>query len=92
MLGICEYLTDEQIVEIASAVATIMPPRAPIVFNSISRAHNNDRFFRGVLGLHMNHRSVKEIESLMARAGFGQFHAAPEPTGVYNVILARKEP
>jgi len=90
MLGICEYLSDRQIVEIAGALATIMPPSAPIVFNSLSKAHGNDRFFRRVLGLHMNHRNAKQLQSLMSLAGFAGFSVHPEPTGVYNVIVARK--
>jgi hypothetical protein len=67
-----------------------MPPSAPIVFNSLSKAHGNDRFFRRVLGLHMNHRNAKQLQSLMSLAGFAGFSVHPEPTGVYNVIVARK--
>ncbi len=90
MLGICEYLTDEQITGIARAVARAMPPGAPIVFNSLSKAHGTDRFFRRVLGLHMIHRSPRELTDLMAAAGFGQFVSFPEPLGVYSVITGRK--
>jgi SAM-dependent methyltransferase len=91
MLGICEYLTDSQIVDIAVAVAAVMPPGAPIVFNSISKAHGNDRFFRRVLGLHMHHRSPRQLQQLMGRAGFGGFTILAEPLGVYHVVVGRKE-
>ena len=87
MLGICEYLSDEQITEIASAVAEVMAPGASIVFNSLSRAHGNDRFFRRVFGLHMIHRTPHQLQDLMASAGFGEFSAIPEPLGVYHVIV-----
>ena len=90
MIGICEYLDDENIVEIASAIAQVMPPRSAIVLNSLSKAHGNDRFFRGVFGLHMIHRSPDELESLMNRAGFDDFNSTPEPLGVYHVIVARR--
>ena len=92
MLGICEYLTDEQIRGIASAVAEVMPAGAAIIFNSLSKAHGNDRFFRRVFGLHMIHRSPGELEALMARAGFGDFHSIREPLGVYHVIVGRRRP
>ena len=59
MIGICEYLTDAQVTDIASAVAKVMPPGAPILFNNLTRRHGNDRFFRRVFGLHMTHRSVE---------------------------------
>ena len=90
MLGICEYLTDEQIIDIVKSVAEVMPPRAAIVFNSISKAHGTDRFFRRVFGLHMNHRSPEQLQSLMQQAGFGEFVSIPEPLGVYHVIVGRK--
>lgn len=92
MLGICEYLTDEQIRDIASAVADVMPPGAPIVVNSLSDRHGTDRFFRRVFGLHMIHRAPEALEALMAPAGFDGFVSLAEPLGVYHVIVGRKGP
>ena len=90
MLGICEYLTDEQISSIARAVCEVMPAGAPIVFNSLSKAHKTDRFFRRVFGLHMNHRSPAELQGLMAAAGFRDFVSLAEPLGVYHVVVGRR--
>ncbi len=90
MLGICEYLSDEQISDIARAVTEVMPPGAPIVLNSLSRAHKTDRFFRRVFGLHMNHRSPEELQGLIAGAGFGDFTSLREPLGVYHVVVGRR--
>lgn len=90
MLGICEYLSDEQIVSIAEAVAEVMPPGRAIVFNSICRAHGTNDFLRRVFGLHMVHRSPYRLKQLMAEAGFGGFVSIPEPTGVYHVIVGRR--
>ncbi|MCK4276387.1 MAG: class I SAM-dependent methyltransferase family protein, partial [Phycisphaerae bacterium] len=90
MVGICEYLLDPEIVEIARAVAAVMPAAAPIVFNSLSDAHGTDRFFRRVFGLHMNHRTPAQLQELMQQAGFDNFDAHPEPLGVYHVIVGRR--
>ena len=90
MLGICEYLSDEQIVTIARAAAGIMPDGATIVFNAISKAHGTDRFFRRVFGLHMIHRPVAALAGLVAEAGFGGFQVHREPLGVYHVVVGRK--
>ncbi len=92
MLGICEYLNDELLVDVASATAAMMPDGAPIVLNTINRTHGTDRFFRRVFGLHMIHRDCAELAHLMALAGFGQFTAHTEPLGVYDVLVARKQP
>ncbi len=90
MLGICEYLTDEQIVDIAGAAAETMSDGTSIVFNSLSKAHGNDRFFRRVFGLHMTHRTPDELQALMHRAGFADFKSFCEPLGVYHVIVGRR--
>ena len=90
MLGICEYLTDEQITDIVHAVAGVMPPRSAVILNSLSMAHGTDRFFRRVFGLHMAHRAPEQIEDLMRPAGFGDFVSIPEPLGVYHVLVGRR--
>jgi len=90
MIGICEYLTDQMIFEIAKAAAGVMPPGTAILFNSIANAHGTDRFFRRVFGLNLNHRSVDHLQGVIGEAGFGQFAAFPEPLGVYNVIVGRR--
>lgn len=90
LLGICEYLTDEQISNIIGAVAKVMPQGSAIVTNSLSRAHGTDRFFRRVFGLHMEHRDVRHLQKLMAPAGFGNFSVVGEPLGVYDVMVGWK--
>ncbi len=89
MIGICEYLEDEQIINIAEALAEIMPADAGIVFNSISKNHGTDKFFRRVFGLNMNHRSPARLKTLFASAGFGEFETFPEPLGVYHVMTGK---
>ena len=89
MIGICEYLTDEQIVDILKSLAGVMAPGGSVVFNSISTAHGTDRFFRRVMGLHMTHRTPEQLSALFAQAGFGEFVSLPEPLAIYHVIVAR---
>jgi 2-polyprenyl-3-methyl-5-hydroxy-6-metoxy-1,4-benzoquinol methylase len=88
-IGIFEYITDEQIGGIAQAVRRVMPPGSAIVFNSISLRHGTDRFLRRVFGLHMIHRSPKQLQELLAPAGFDTFEVFPEPLGIYHVIVGR---
>lgn len=90
LLGLCEYLSDEQITLIVRAVAEVMPPGAALVTNSLSEAHGTDRFFRRVFGLNMIYRSGRQLAALLAPAGFGDFQAFPEPLGVYNVMVGRR--
>jgi cyclopropane fatty-acyl-phospholipid synthase-like methyltransferase len=90
MLGICEYLSDAQICAIVRATADVMPAGAWIVLNSLSPAHGNDRFFRRVFGLHMIHRTPRELRDLVEPAGFGEFVTLREPLGVYHVLVGRR--
>jgi phospholipid N-methyltransferase len=92
MIGICEYLRDEQIVSIVRTLTDVMPAAGTVVFNSLSDCHGTDRFFRRVFGLHMNHRSVEALCGLMRQAGLGEFECVAEPLGVYHVVTARKVP
>ena len=87
MIGIFEYISDEEIGKIAQALRRVMPVGSTIVFNSISLRHGTDRFFRRVFGLHMIHRSPEQIQGLLAPAGFERFEVFPEPLGVYNVVV-----
>jgi hypothetical protein len=90
MLGICEYLDDEHLRDIARAVAAVMPRGSAIVFNSISDSHGTDRFFRRVFGLRMIHRSPEHLQDLFRPAGFSDFVSLAEPLGVYHVVIGRK--
>ena len=90
MMGICEYLSDEHVADIARAVSEVMPRGSAIMFNSLSAAHGTDRFFRRVFGLHLAHRTPQQLSDLMRPAGFSDFAAIPEPLGVYQVIVGRK--
>lgn len=92
MIGICEYLEDDQIVSIAQALGEIMPAGAAIVFNSISKRHGTDRFFRRVFGLNMIHRTPEQLQTLLAPAGFNEFTTFAEPLGVYHVVVGRITP
>ena len=88
-IGIFEYITDEEIGGIAQALRRVMPAGSAIVFNSISLRHGTDRFFRQVFGLHMIHRSPRQLQELLAPAGFDKFDIFPEPLGVYHVVVGR---
>ena len=89
MIGICEYLEDDQVASIAHALRDVMPLGTSIVFNSISKCHGTDRFFRRVFGLHIIHRSPRQLQELISPAGFGDFAVYPEPLGVYKVVVGK---
>ena len=90
MIGICEYLPDAVLRDITRAIADVMPAGGYLVANSLTRRHGSDRFFRRVFDLHMVHRSVEQMKSLLAPAGLEIEHVLTEPLGVYDVLVCRK--
>lgn len=90
MLGLCEYLTDEQIRSIVRAIAEVMPKGSAIVTNSLSDAHGTDPFFRRVFGLNMIYRTPRQLQELIEPSGFGDYQLLAEPLGVYSVMVARR--
>jgi SAM-dependent methyltransferase len=90
MLGICEYLSDDRVIDITRTVAEVMPAGSFIVLNSLTKAHGTNRFFRRVMRLRMVHREPDEVRALVAAAGFTDFVTLAEPLGVYHVIIGRK--
>jgi hypothetical protein len=89
-IGILEYLTDEQILDILQVLHDEMPAGASIVANSIYNAHGTDRFLRTILNLHITYRTTEEVKRLMVRAGLADFSVAAEPLGVYTIITGHK--
>ena len=89
-IGILEYLTDEQILEILRVLHGEMPEGASIVANSIYNNHGTDRFLRTILNLHIIYRTTEDVERLMEMAGFSDFSVEEEPLGVYTIITGHK--
>jgi hypothetical protein len=90
MIGICEYLPDAAVRDLAAAISDVMPPGTHLVANSLSRRHGTDRFFRRVFDLHMIHRSAEQVSGMLGDAGLVTEHVVPEPLGVYHVLVCRK--
>jgi len=90
-IGILEYLTDEQILDILGVLHADMPGGGRIIANSIYSSHGTDRFLRTILNLHLTYRSTEEVMDLMRKVGFCDFSVEAEPLGVYKLIVGRKD-
>jgi hypothetical protein len=89
-VGILEYFTDEQVVELATAMYRAAPHGGSFLANSILPAHGSDRFLRTVLGLHLNYREPEGLRSLLSRAGYVDFSVRSEPLGIYSILVGHK--
>ena len=89
-IGILEYLTDEQILDIFKAMNDASPKEGLILASSLSKVHGTDRFFRRVFNLHVHYRSARDVEQLMASGGYRPFLKEEEPMKIYSIVVARK--
>jgi spermidine synthase len=90
MLGICEYLSDEQLTAILQALYRAMPAGASVVSNSMTPAHGVDRYFRRVLNLKIIHRTPEVLSRFFRDAGFSEITSHGEPLGIFHILIARK--
>jgi len=89
-VGILEYFTDEQVVELAKAMYRPAPSGGAFLANSILPGHGSDRFLRTVMGLHLNYREPSFLCQLLAEANYGDFTVRSEPLGVYSIVVGFK--
>jgi len=89
-VGIFEYFTDAQVLDLATAMRRVQAPGGYMLVNSTQPAHGSDRFLRTVLGLHLAYREPEHMQRLLAEAGYSEFTVRSEPVGVYSIVVGRK--
>jgi len=90
MVGILEYLTDDQVTELFRVSHRMLPPGGSILVNSMRDTHGVDRYLRRVFNWHLNYRSPRRILRLFEECGFGDFNHRSDPLGVYSIVVASK--
>jgi len=90
MVGIIEYLSDEQMINLFERVNHLTALNSSILVNSIQPAHGMDKFLKRVFDFHLRYRSPENMMKLLEKCGYDNFEIANEPTGVYSVITGKK--
>jgi len=90
-IGILEYLTDEQILDIFGAMHAAAGPNAVLLANSIENTHGTDRFLRTIFNLQLTYRNPTHVRSLMEQGGFRITSEEAEPMKIYHILVAQKE-
>ncbi len=90
MVGILEYLTDDQVKGLFQVSRRMLPAGGSILVNSMRDTHGVDRYLRRVFNWHLNYRSPQKILNLFEECGFGDFHHRSDPLGVYSIVVASK--
>lgn len=87
MIGLIEYLSDENVVRLLESVKKFRAPGSSILISSIEPGHGIDRFLRRTLNFNLNYRGPEKIKLLLQEFGYTRFNIFSEPTGIFNVIV-----
>jgi len=90
LIGIIEYLTDDQVLEILKVGYHNLAEDGSVYTHSIEPVHGIDPFLRKVFNLHLNYRSKDHVISLLNQTGFKIVNVSREPLGIYHMITAKK--
>ena len=90
MIGILEYLNDEQVLDLFRAMHGAMAPGGSIITHSLEDAYHTTPFLKRALNWHIYTRTPQHASGLLVRAGFQNIAAKAEPMGIYTVLVAQK--
>ncbi len=91
MVGILEYLTDDQVRELLLTCHHILLSEGSVLANSMQNAHGVDPYMRRVFNWHLNYRSPRRMIELFEECGFSDFQVLNEPLGVYGIVTGFKK-
>jgi cyclopropane fatty-acyl-phospholipid synthase-like methyltransferase len=90
MIGIVEYLTDEQLLEILEAIREVLVPGGAVITHSLEDYHNSGPFLHRILNWHIHTRTEQATIDILKQAGFDELESFTTPMKIYSVITARK--
>ena len=91
LIGIIEYLTDEEVLTLMKVGYDNMNKDATVITHSIEPTHGIDPFLRKVFNLNLYYRTPQQVEALLTKTGFKIMDISCEPLGIYHIITAVKE-
>ncbi len=89
LVGLVEYLTDEQFLDLLAAVKSVMSNDATLITHGFVDAFQTRRFLARVFNLRHQRRSAEQMTTLLRSAGFRVIETITEPVGVYPILTAK---
>jgi hypothetical protein len=90
IVGLAEYLSDRQLLELLRALARIMPPGGALVTHGLVDAWGNAPFLVRVFNLRHQTRGGEKMSVMLRTAGFEVVKTFVEPIGIFPILTARK--
>jgi hypothetical protein len=91
LVGIVEYLTDDQFIVLLQALHDIMVPEGSLVTHGLVDKYQTGPFLARVFQLRHHQRDAKFMTELLNRTGFHVSDCQYEPTGIHPIITAVRD-
>jgi len=88
LVGIIEYLTDEQLAELLTAVHGILAPGGHLLTHGLVDRYKTGRFLARVFNLRHHQRDERALEKSLTAAGFRIVSCEYEPVRIHPIVTA----
>lgn len=88
LIGIVEYLNDDQALELLNAVSGVMVPGGHLIVNGIVDKYGIAPFLDRVFGLRHYKRDERHLKVLLENAGFRVVQSEYDPSGIHPILTA----
>jgi hypothetical protein len=90
VVGLLEYLTDEQALELLRALREAMVEGGEILTHGIVDRFNTAPFVRRIFGLNHVYRTGSRIRQMLESVGFRNIEMSEEPMKIYPILVATR--
>jgi len=88
LVGIVEYLNDEQVIELLKALHDIMVPGGHLITHGLVDKYRTGPFLARVFQLRHYQRDANRITELLSQTGFRVTECEYEPAGIHPIVTA----
>jgi ubiquinone/menaquinone biosynthesis C-methylase UbiE len=89
IVGLLEYLTDEQALQLLSAMRDVILPSGRLLTHGLVDRYNSGPFLKRTFGLSHVQRTEDDVRSLLKSAGFETLSVHHTPMQIYPVLISR---
>ena len=90
LVGIIEYLNDEQLTELLTAVRDVMVPEGRLLTHGLVDRYGTAPFLARVFNLQHRQRDDKALTEILTRCGFRILECEYEPSGIHPIVIAAR--
>uniref|UniRef100_UPI00262E23A9 hypothetical protein n=1 Tax=uncultured Gimesia sp. TaxID=1678688 RepID=UPI00262E23A9 len=91
LIGLVEYLNDQQLTELLHALHQVMVPGGTLVTHGLVDPYNGSPFLKRVFGLQHVKRNADDMQQILKSTGFRIIDQVTEPMQIYPILTVVKE-